>query len=386
MFTWALMQRPLNILFITQEDFLAGSTYSVFFLARELASRGHRTFIAARENSLLHSLTLYSKVEFLPLKLTSRFDRNAMRLLRDWVVQYELDIINSQSSKDRYITVFSRWLYRLPVKVVHTRRQISMSLGGPAQNLIYVNGTDKIVAVGNGVKKSLVDKGIPAGHVEVIFNGTPVEKYMRVSTAYTDALRKKLDIKEGDFVIGCISRRKLQHHLLRALDFLGVPAKVVFVGITEDEELATIARGFQLPHMVHYEGSVAADLALSYLPLFSIYALCSNTEGLSQALMEAMYFRVPIVATRASGNDDLIKHAHSGYLYEDGDVLDLALWIKSLRGNRALGAKMADEAHKTLISRFTIEQTANRYEHFFKELLAPLPEVGRISAPEPLGT
>src|SRR5690606_38503924 len=147
-----------------------------------------------------------------------------------------IQIINAQSSKDRYTSIFAKWLFGLKVKVVHTRRQKPESIGGFLQNWLYVKGTDKIVAVSNGVKKFLVAQKIPQNHIEVIYNGTPRQKYEAVDLKRSEELKKKYNILDGDFVIGCVSRKKSQDQLLRALHYVPFKTKVIFVGIEKYSE------------------------------------------------------------------------------------------------------------------------------------------------------
>lgn len=362
------MRRQLNILFLTQEDFLAGSTYSVFFLALGLAERGHSVYVAARPESLLSQLCEGTPITFLPLQLKSRFDLKAIGEIKRWVKDHKIDVINAQSSKDRYASVFSRWIYSLNVRVVHTRRQRSLSIGGPFQNLVYVNGTDRIVAVGSGVKESLVIGGIPERHIELIHNGTPKYKYQSLEDEYVDQLRKKFEITPDDLVIGCIARRKHQDELLRSLDKLGRPAKVILVGIQTDKELDLIIERFKIPHKIYFEGDVPSNKALNYLRLFDVYALCSTTEGLSQSIMEAMYMGVPVVATDASGNNDLINDGVNGHLYSHGNHDQLAKYILSLSTRGSKRDLIIENARKTVVEKFAIENTVRKYETLFENL------------------
>ncbi|MGE0590824.1 MAG: glycosyltransferase family 4 protein [Cyclobacteriaceae bacterium] len=362
------MKRQLSILFLTQEDFLAGSTYSVFFLAQGLAERGHSIYVAARHESLLHRLCEGTQITFLPLHLKSRFDLQAISQIKQWVREFKVDVINAQSSKDRYASVFSRWIYSLNVRVVHTRRQLSLSIGGPIQNLVYVNGTDKIVAVGSGVKQSLISGGIPERHIELIYNGTPEHKYRTIDKNYVHQLREKFKISPDDLVIGCIARRKHQDELLRSLDNLGRPAKVIFVGIQSDEELELIINKFKFSHQVFFEGDVPSERALNYLKLFNVYALCSTTEGLSQSIMEAMYLGVPVVATNASGNNDLISDGENGLLYEHGNINQLAEHILTLSTSGQRREWMIDRARKTVMEVFNIDNTVKKHETLFHNL------------------
>jgi L-malate glycosyltransferase len=360
----------LNILLITQEDILAGSSFSVSYLAKGLHQRGHRVIVAARPGSVLHDLMKDSEVPFEAFTIPSRFNWKSVTHLVSLVRKYQIQVINAQSSKDRYTTVLAKFFYQLPVVLIHTRRQISMSVGGFLQNIIYVWGTDKIVAVSEGVKQSLISKKIPASHIEVIYNGTPKEKYQGIDLSKVEPLRQKFSITQGDLVIGCISRRKEQDQLLRALDLLGRPAKVILVGIREDDELKEIRSHFKFPHQIFYEGEVEPKSVLTYYKLFTCTVLCSVIEGLSQGLLESMYMGVPVVATAAAGNLDLIKHRSNGLLFPDKDIAALASCIRSLTEDNELKQTLISGGIITATDTFSIDRTVRSYEEFYSRLLS----------------
>lgn len=326
--------------------------------------------VAARGGSVLHGLLKDTAVVFEPITIRSRWDWNAVKQLVDLVRRHHIQVINAQSSKDRYITVFAKFFYRLPVVLIHTRRQTSMSVGGIMQNIIYVKGTDKIVAVSEGVKQSLVGKGIPAGHIQVIYNGTPKEKYQHIDPKVTQHLKEKFSIAPDDIVIGCIARRKKQDQLLRSLDLIGKPVKVILVGIQEDEELRKIRSAFRLPHQIFYEGEVESKSALNYYGIFTCTVLASVTEGLSQGLLESMYLGVPVIATAAAGNIDLVKHEHNGILFPDGDIAALADGIKMIHNNPDQYKKLVSGGITTATDTFFIDRTIRTYEEFYSGLLS----------------
>jgi L-malate glycosyltransferase len=360
----------VNILLITQEDIIAGSTLSVSYLAKGLKQLGHNVIVIARGGSFLSELLKNSNIIFVALTIRSRFDRRAIRQLVDIVKEHRIEIINAQSSKDRYITVFAKFFYQLPVVLIHTRRQVAMSVGGFIQNIIYVKGTDKIVAVSEGVKQSLVSKQIPENHIRVIYNGTPKEKYQQVDPLITQHLKEEFSVSPDDIVIGCIARRKKQDQLLRSLDLLERPVKVILVGIQEDEELHKIRSEFRLPHQVYYVGEVDSKTALNYYRVFTCTVLCSVSEGLSQGLLESMYLGVPVIATAAAGNIDLIKHGYNGLLFPDENIKELADCIKLIHSNPDLYKNLVSGGITTATDTFSIDRTVRTYEEFYSSLLS----------------
>ena len=358
----------MNLLFITYQGDIAGSTNSIIYLTCGLAERGHNVYVGCREESLLYRLLRDTNVHLVPMTFKSKFDLANMKKIRDTVARYNIQVINAQSSKDRYTSIFARWIFRLPVKLVHTRRQVAQSVGG-LQSLLYYWGTDKMVAVSRGVKDSLVKKGIPSRHIKVIYNGTPREKYDHLDNSITGALRKKFNITQGDFIIGCVSRVKNQAQLLEALKYIDFKVKLIFVGIDKLPCHDAIVSQYSVGHEIYYEGMVPGERMLNYYPLFDVKILPSTMEGLSQSLLEAMFLKVPVLATKAAGNVDLIRHGHNGLLFEHDNPLCLKNKIEVIyHGGVDLGS-MVENAYWAASSDFSIAKTIRSYEAFFQNLL-----------------
>lgn len=359
----------MNILFLTYEGQITGSTNSIAYLCRGLAERGHNIYLGCRRESLLYEMLQDSKVNLIPMVFKGKLDFSNIRHIHVVVKKYHIQIINAQSSYDRYTSILARWIYRLNVKVIHTRRQTPMSMGGWLQNNFYVKGTDKIVAVSNGVKKELVKKGLPPNHIEVIYNGTPKDKYEHINPEIVEQLKNDYDIKDGDFVIGCVSRLKSQIHLIQALQYIPVPVKVIFIGINTSEQFQKIISNYPVPHKVYFKGIVPMKKTLHHYKLFSLKVLASKMEGLSQSLLEAMALEVPVIATNCAGNPDLISDWKNGLMYENDNPKELAEKILLLMNDPALRKKLIINGKKTALEDFSIDKTIANYEFFFRSII-----------------
>ncbi len=357
----------MKILFLTHQGDLAGSTNSIFYLSSGLADKGHEVFVGCRQESLLFELLQNSKAVAIPMTFNGRFDLTNMRQIRQAVKEHNIQLINAQSSLDRYTSGFAKWLYRLPVVLIHTRRQIPKSTGLFIQNWYYKASTDCMVAVSQGVKGALVDLGLPADHIRVIKNGTPRSKYELTRPQLTEQLREKYGLPEGTFVIGCISRRKNQEQLLKAYAQLPEKAWLMFIGIEEDEELRQVPLSPDQKARVIYTGMVPREEVLYYHGLLTLEVLPSTMEGLSQSLLEAMALGIPVIATNAAGNPDLIVHKQNGLLFEDGNVDELAADIAELASNSDLRQKLTANGKKTALEEFEIKKVIDNYEKLFEE-------------------
>lgn len=358
---------PIRILILTYQGAVAGSTMSISYLCKGLAEKGHKVVLACRKESLYNDLLYGSNVQIEHLPFSGKWDRITMRLIRDIVRKENIQIINAQASKDRYNSIFARWIYKLPVKLIHTRRQVPLSVGG-LQSWFYTKGTDQVVAVSKGVKDALVEKGIPAKHITIIYNGTPTEKYEVIKDEKIAELKKTYKLISSDIVLGCVSRLKKQEQLIQALQLIKTPLTVFFLGITKKELEARIQTDCE-PHKIHFLGVIDSKEALNFYPLFDLLVLASISEGLSQALLESMFLEVPVIATNAAGNPDLIEHNENGLLFEDGDSNDLANQINRIISDKYLSESLSENGKRTAHENFSIQKTIENYEQFFYDLL-----------------
>lgn len=364
-----MITEKLRILFLTYQGDMAGSTNSIAYLARGLAERGHHVSIGIRKESLLWTLLEGTKVNRVAMTFQGKFDIANWRQIRDVVREHRIQLINPQSSHDRYTSIFANWRYKLGAKIVHTRRQMPMSLGGPLQLYLYNKKTDGVVAVGGEVKKGLVQLGIKADHIKVIHNGTPKEKYEHIDHDYIASLKAKFDISEEDFVMGCVSRPKNQEQIFEALKLIDRPLKAIFCGLKKEEPFVSHMAEFKADHTIYFEGDIPGARVLNYFKIFDIKILASTMEGLSQSLLEAMALGVPVTATAFAGNLDLIKDGENGLFFEDGDIRKIASNIERLRDDKALRDSLRQQGLITAYETYSIENTINNYEAYFAGLI-----------------
>ncbi|MBD3273831.1 MAG: glycosyltransferase, partial [Candidatus Marinimicrobia bacterium] len=250
-------------------------------------------YVGCRKESYLYSAVGDGNARAIPMRFKSKLDFQTMKHIRDIVQKHSIDIINAQSSKDRYLSIFARKFYKLDTLIIHTRRQMPLMDAGKLQGWFYNTFTDKIIAVSEAVKNGLMAGGIKDAKIEVIYNGTPKEKYDNINTDRVGRLVEKYEIRDDEFVIGCVSRRKKQDQLIKALSLIEKPVKVIFVGIQRDDFPESLVQSVPSRHSLTFCGTVPFDEVLEYYKLFDVSVLPSTTEGLSQALLEAMALGVP---------------------------------------------------------------------------------------------
>ncbi|MCK5834026.1 glycosyltransferase family 4 protein [bacterium] len=363
------MSDRINILFTTSEGTLTGATHSLLYLAEGLADKGHFVYLACPQNSLLYVRLNHPNVKKMAVEFRNKFDIASIRTVRDIILQNSIDLINAQQSADRYISIFAKKLYKLPVRVIHTRRQKPLSSGGAIQRRFYVRNTSKIIAVSHNLKKTLVGLGYPANHIEVILNGMHPSFFERADISKTKLLREKFNIEKGERVIGCISRLKNQEQLIRAAALLPDDITLMFVGI-EPGFFDVLTRQLDISNRIIYAGIVPREEVVDYYRLFDLFVLPSTMDGFGLVLVEAMGLGVPVIGTRSQGIVDVIDNEKNGLWFKDGDIHELADKIMLVLEDSKERKRITLNGMVAAREIFTIERTIDNYETFFKKLIA----------------
>jgi glycosyltransferase involved in cell wall biosynthesis len=110
-------------------------------------------------------------------------------------------------------------------------------------------------------------------------------------------------------------------------------------------------------------GQVAA-----WLRAIDIFVLPSQSEALSNSLLEAMACGCCPVASRVGGNPELVRHGENGMLFEAGNVEQLSDLLETLVELRVLREQLAGRARCTA-ERFSMDASARRMEQIYTQLI-----------------
>jgi L-malate glycosyltransferase len=86
-------------------------------------------------------------------------------------------------------------------------------------------------------------------------------------------------------------------------------------------------------------------------------------------LLEAMAAKIPIAATQAGGNPEIILHNETGLLVPIGDSQCLASAIAQLLAEPNLALRFAEAAFTRATREFSVEQYRRRLLGFYAEAL-----------------
>lgn len=102
-----------------------------------------------------------------------------------------------------------------------------------------------------------------------------------------------------------------------------------------------------------------------YLEKLDIGIICSDSEGLSNALIEYMFKGVAAVATNVGGNPELIESEKSGLLVQPDNKDALAAAISRLIQNNDLRQELARNAREKVMAEYSWETCIAQHSSFY---------------------
>jgi glycosyltransferase involved in cell wall biosynthesis len=217
------------------------------------------------------------------------------------------------------------------------------------------------------------EPGLRPDKVVLIPNGVDVDR-CDPERYDAPAIRAALGIAREERVVGSVghlSPVKGHADLLRAAGALvrkGAPLRVLLIGDGPLRgALQEQARTSGIAERVTFAG-VQEDVP-RHLAALDVFALPSHTEGMSNALLEAMAMARPVVATAVDGNADVVEDGVTGRLVPPRTPDALARALDDLFGEPARARELGREARRRVASRYSLPLMVSRYEELYLSLV-----------------
>jgi glycosyltransferase involved in cell wall biosynthesis len=108
-----------------------------------------------------------------------------------------------------------------------------------------------------------------------------------------------------------------------------------------------------LPHLI------SADVGV----LLSTPLICA--EGCSNAIMEYMACKLPVICTQGGGNQEIVINGQTGFMIPAGDADSLVEKLRYLKNNRETALKMGEAGHKLFLDLFSVQRMVEETLSFY---------------------
>lgn len=408
-----MTENPRNILMVIELFYpiVGGAETQALLLSQKLVKTGNRVTVLTRKgrkelsaDEVIDGINIHR----LPVNGSSGFHKlYSIFLATIWLIKNRssFDIIHCHGCNPlAWSILFTRPIIKKPYLVKLTRTAFlkyvipaSISKNNSKTNSGIITNTAKylfypvvkyfrtkllkkansVIAINMEIEKSLKESGF--SNVVNIPNGVDVEKYSPVTSENKNNIRKRLNLATHKIIIifsGRFTKDKNLYRLLSAWNkFIKehpkCEAELILLG---DAEIGNNTLGNELKDFVKqqnltsvfFKGYVAN--VIDYLRAADIFVLPSLSEGLSNALLEAMACGLPAIASNIPGNRVLLDNKKNGLMFNPESIEELSACFASLVKDDNAIKTMGQKARKTIVDCFSssivIERIVNEYDRF----------------------
>ncbi|MBK1631004.1 hypothetical protein CKO31_09675 [Thiohalocapsa halophila] len=293
---------------------------------------------AASPGSLLHSAWLQLSVD-LPLKL--KVLRKAIGMIR----REGIDVVCvCELSSGSWLGLLLRRMLGIPyINYIHGEEittDVPYRLFGRRRRQ-YLHKADAVVAVSEFTRRALIDKmGVAPERIELIVNGVDAERFQPGPKPVTLLERYGLAGKRVLLTVGRLVERKGIDTTIRALPEIlaRCPQTRYLVVGTGDyrAELEALAVAQGVADQVIFAGRVPHDELVAHYQLCDLFVMPNrelanhDTEGFGLVFLEANACGKAVVAGRAGGVVEAVRHGETGLNVDGEDVAAVAGAISQL--------------------------------------------------------
>jgi glycosyltransferase involved in cell wall biosynthesis len=347
------------VLHVDTERGWRGGERQVYWLAAELARRGHTSIVAARAGEPLFNRARAGGLVVANCAPITELDPRAAWRLRRVIDQCAIDVVHAHTAHAVAVAALATLGRRRTALVVS--RRVDFRLRDNLGTRWKYGRAARIIAISNAVARVLEESGIPGDRVSVVPDGVDVHR--QIAPADHTVLAS-LGVSRGGPLVVQVAQlvgHKDPLNFVRAMARVRerIPAaQAVMVGDgplrTEVErEIAALAIGDAV-HLAGYRDDADALLAAA-----DVACLSSREEGMGSVLLDALAFGVPVAATRAGGIPEVIADGHSGLLAERENPQALADAITRVLADPALAARLSANGRERA-SEFSVERMTDR--------------------------
>jgi len=372
-----------TILFVDPVKFLGGAEKCVIRLANAMSRRDMKSIFLTSESIRNYPKQLFDpEVERIYCSSSSPFSPAIFTNIYSIVRKKAVDLVVLNGDRSGFWGRLVKAVVRPPVPfvwIMHLHHDDMTRNWRFPKKQIYKFGylatlpfCDSIVTVSSANKEKLIQRdGVTTEKIHVIYNTVGYEE----SKDREDVnLRDVYNIRQDEIVIGSIcqiNRQKGLEYLVEALvpicNTYKVKAVIAGDGPSRND-IAQLVKEKGLADKIIMPGYV--HNVSDHMKLFDIYAMPSVYEGFPIALVEAMSYNLPVIATNIDGCREAIENGRNGLLVATRDAKSLEDGIRRLILDTPLRVRLGKEAGISYRKRFHPEIIFQQYYDFFCSVLS----------------
>lgn len=346
-----------------------GQEMRILAEAEGMRERGHKVFFAVS-----HDCELAKRAKQKGFIVHTFCFKKKAALITIWKLlllykKERIDIVNTHSSLDAWVAGIAARLSKKPI--VRTRHLSTYIRGGLNGFILYNKLADFVVSTSCSVLPLLQEKAaLTRSRMQCIATG--VNPMITKSVRDSAGFRKQIGVKPKDILVGtaCVMRSwKGIPDLLRAADLLRnhQHIKWVLIGGGYLDQYVVMIREMELEGIVICTGHLESPYtAINALDIFML--LSTAHEGVSQAVLQADFFKRPLITTSIGGLPEVCIHKKTGLRVPASAPGAVAQAVLEMVRNPSLRESLGEHAKALVEKKYMITHTLDQMEAVYQKI------------------
>ena len=307
-------------------------------------------------------------------------------------LKFRPHIVHTHGAKSGFLGRLAAWICNVPI-VIHTfhghffHSYFSKKVTSLILTLERMVGklTTAAVALSDSQRNELANvyKIVPAQKITVIPLGFVFNTDQHAGM-HRASFRNRYGLKDDDVAIGIVGRIvPVKNHMF----FVQVVKRVLssnhpkasFFIIGDGETRGKIEEEFLRQQIPFNDTSLTPTTKVVFTSWIAdnyeimngldIVTLTSLNEGTPLSIIEAAFFKKPVVSTNVGGVKDIIKDSETGFLVDKDDINTFVAKLELLITNLSLREQMGEAGHQLAVERFSKINEVTNTRDFYLSLL-----------------
>ncbi|MFI5144303.1 MAG: glycosyltransferase family 4 protein, partial [Ignavibacteria bacterium] len=368
----------MKILLLNALEIYGGGELFVYLLSRYLNGSGFDVIVSCPESSLLNEKCRKEGIKIFNLDYPVKGNGNLTRVisgLKRIIRNENIDIVHSNTNYDRTAGAFATiGTGAVHAASIHSYYSIQRNLTHLIRNKFYIK---HFIASGEKIRELLIKEDkINPERITSINLGIDINE-KEITEAKRKASRKNFGIAEYEIVMGNVGRLvefKGQENLIEAFNIIRhkyPETKLLIAGGGELESwLKRLCKEVEIEDKVIFTGfSDNLDDIYSAMDIYVHPSLPGAEELFPFAVLDAMAFGLPVIATDTGEIKEMVKENSTGFLLNDNKPGTIALAIEHLITNKGLLNSLGNEGNRLLKTRFTLGKMGKEVTDIYEKML-----------------
>jgi L-malate glycosyltransferase len=232
------------------------------------------------------------------------------------------------------------------------------------------------IAISEFVRWRLIAAGVAPEKIHVVYDGVRAPVSLPGESVRA-ATRRRHGAGNETFVLGSLSSFAPEKLLREQLGLLAqLPQSVhLWLGVPGGESdpegagIALLAAAQRMGVAERFHIIPVTEDAGPFLAGLDLFLYLSRMEGLGSAILLAMAYQLPVVASEVGGIPEIVLHRRTGVLVGDGFESELPTVIQFLMGSPVLRHQIAATARQFVCAHATSDKMVAQTVVLYRELL-----------------